>query len=97
LLNDELLRLHVPEVPVVQAVEPDPTDHEPATATPETGPAPSTTVIVTVAVHALRDAVVDPASPPTHIGSGVVGGLTVTVEVANAVAVSLSATVRVTV
>lgn len=65
--SDELLTVHVPSVPVVQLVAPVPFDQAPTTATPETDPAPDVTAILTVAVHELRDAVVDDVRPPIHI------------------------------
>ena len=69
--SDELLTEQVPSVPVVQVRPPVPRDQAPVTNTPATGTDPGpTTEIWTVAVHELREDVVDPVRPPSHIGVG---------------------------
>jgi len=98
LLSDELVTLHLPAALVVQVVAPDPADQVPATETPATGTVAPTTAIVTVAVQPFRPDVAFVAERlPTHFSLAGAGALTVTVELASAVAPPSSVTVRATV
>ena len=93
----ELVTLQAPVELVMQLVAPDPADQAPTTEAPAIGPAESATPIVTVAVQPFRRDAAEPARLPTHITLVTGAALTVTVELADAVAPPLSVTVNPTV